>query len=112
MNKQKTIQILEALANGVDPSTGEVLPASGPFQDIEVNRALFNAIKLLGDSKSFSVEDIRKIYPKAYAPWSEQDDLTLEKLSAEGADINTIASALERQPSAIESRLSKLNLNQ
>ncbi|MGB8489821.1 MAG: hypothetical protein WCE64_02065 [Bacteroidales bacterium] len=39
MDKLKAITIIEALANGTDPMTGEVFPSDSPYQQVEVVRA-------------------------------------------------------------------------
>ncbi len=47
MDKSKAITIMEALANGTDPMTGEIFPPESPYQDVEVVRALFMATEAL-----------------------------------------------------------------
>ena len=47
MDKSKAITIIEALANGTDPLTGEIFPPESPYQNAEVVRALFMATEVL-----------------------------------------------------------------
>jgi len=54
------------------------------------------------------VEAVRADHPKAYTPWSFFDDEFLVRHHRK--PIQWLASAMQRQPSAIESRLRKLNL--
>jgi hypothetical protein len=54
------------------------------------------------------VDAVRADHPKAYTPWSCFDDEFLMRHHRK--PIQWLASAMQRQPSAIESRLRKLNL--
>ena len=38
---ETNIKIIEGLANGIDPVTGELLPSNAPYNSPEVIRALF-----------------------------------------------------------------------
>lgn len=60
--------------------------------------------------KSYSLKNIRQKYPKAYAKWTPEEEQTLRKGFAQGMSIETLANILQRQPSAILSRLRKLPL--
>jgi hypothetical protein len=62
--------------------------------------------------KAYSVEDIRKQYPNAYAPWSADDDAKLESLFCEGTKVKKIAQIFGRNEGAINSRIKKLELNE
>ncbi len=57
-----------------------------------------------------NMEEIRQIYPKAYEQWTSEEDIQLIGKYHEGVSINELASFFERKPSAIRSRLAKLNL--
>jgi len=41
MEKEQTLSILNALANGIHPATGEKFAADGPYQHPDTVRALF-----------------------------------------------------------------------
>ena len=47
MEAGKALEIIRALADGIDPHTGEVYPADSPYQSPEITRALFAAISAL-----------------------------------------------------------------
>jgi hypothetical protein len=49
-------------------------------------------------------------HPRAYAPWSESEDSELRSLFSAGISTAEISAKLQRQPSAIRSRLAKLGL--
>ena len=62
------------------------------------------------NSKTYSLKDIQKIHPKAYEPWTEEED---DKLFAEYKSGKTIEELMEqfgRQRGGINSRLKKLGL--
>ena len=56
------------------------------------------------------LQQIRGKYPKAYTLWSKEDDDLLEKYFKEGKKARELSDIFERQPSAIRSRLIKLEL--
>lgn len=45
--RRRALRLLQALAGGINPITGQALPATSPYQSIEVTRALFLAIREL-----------------------------------------------------------------
>lgn len=54
--------------------------------------------------------ELRTKHPRAYEPWSDEEDARLTQLVAAGADVKDIATALERQRTAITSRIEKLRM--
>ncbi len=58
----------------------------------------------VGESR---LDRLREKYPRAYLPWHKEEDVRLMELHVEGKKVNIIAEILERQPSAIRSRLAK-----
>lgn len=63
-----------------------------------------------GESKAYHVEQIRRKHPKAYAKWTEEEDIRLRAEYAQGKTINELAEVFQRHPGAIRSRLQKLRL--
>jgi DNA-binding NarL/FixJ family response regulator len=61
-------------------------------------------------AKTYDVAQIRQVHTNAYEKWSPEEDERLRQLNHSGSTITEIANALHRQPSAIRSRLTKLNL--
>ncbi len=51
------------------------------------------------------------LHAKAYAPWGEEDDSQLRKYVLEGKTISEIASLMERNNGAIQSRINKLKIS-
>ncbi len=83
-----------ALALGVNQSTVKTSSTPQPIKE----------------EKSYSVEGVRKKHPNAYAKWSAFDDDSLRKKYAEGSTISELAKLLHRTEGAIQSRLTKLNV--
>ncbi|MFF0018092.1 hypothetical protein [Streptomyces sp. NPDC005374] len=61
-------------------------------------------------SHVYSVDEVRKQYPKAYERWAPEDDQLLLRLNASGNGVDELAERFARQPSAIRSRLAKLGV--
>jgi len=59
-------------------------------------------------TKAYAVEEIRKKYPHAYEPWSEEDDRALIGYKKNGKKIKELAEIFGRKRGAICSRLKKL----
>ncbi len=55
--------------------------------------------------------DIKADYPKAYELWTEEEDSLLIKMVDEKQYLLKISNKFQRQPSAIMSRIRKLNIN-
>lgn len=115
MNQENVISILEGLANGIDPVTGEVLPTQSPYNQPEVIRALFHAITLIPKSKKPKKtieqkqhENIEKGLPKNYGlPWIESDIQKVINAYQNDVQVNVIANEFSRKPSSIISLLRK-----
>lgn len=115
MDQKQTISVLEALANGVDPMTGEVLPAASPYNSPEVIRALFHALKLIPKPKRLkkSVEEkqqanLSKGLPKNYGlPWSEEDLSKVIHDYQSGFPVENIAQEVHRLPTSVVHVLEK-----
>jgi DEAD/DEAH box helicase domain-containing protein len=56
------------------------------------------------------LKEIRKIHPRAYESWGDQEEIRLKKLFNDGSELNEISKQLGRQKSAIRSRLQRLGL--
>ncbi len=60
------------------------------------------------ESPSYCLAEIRREYPRAYMKWSQDEEALLQKLRSEGKSRRGIARELQRQPSAITSRIRKI----
>jgi len=78
-----------------------------------INRAGAKSISRTADDnlpKKYSVTKIRERYPKAYTPWTEDDDNLIRQMFAKESSMKEMQDVLGRKRGAINSRLSKLGL--
>ena len=127
MDKQRAAAILNALANGAHPVTGEVFAADSPYQHPDVVRALFLAIRIL-ETKDTVVTAVstgqipapapsseqnvagrtQSSRQNAGKPWSAEEDRQLLASFDAGLTIKQLAEQHGRGASGIEARLVKL----
>lgn len=106
MELQAARQIIDTLAQGIHPVTGEVMPEDSPYNAPPVIRALFAVSQALDDAAP--AKPRRELPPNAGKPWAPHEDGKLESAFAAGIDVGHIARELGRTPWAIEARLVKL----
>ncbi|MGC4060961.1 MAG: hypothetical protein QM749_08970 [Aquabacterium sp.] len=101
--------MVEVLAKGIDPETGEVLPQDSPINSPHVIRALFMAAKALEQAA-----DDKPTRAKADSPgnagksWTPAEDQQLAQAFDQGRQIAELAKAHQRTAGAIKSRLIRL----
>ena len=105
--------ILEAIAEG--RSYDQILSAGLAATYHDIFRAAADALDIaervkIGKTYEQRMAEIRQSHPRAYEKWSPEEDAKLTSLFRSGLGIRELAQAHERQPSAIRSRLAKLNL--
>jgi hypothetical protein len=111
METQQTLAILNALANGVHPATGEQFPADSPYQHPDTVRALFAAMRAMEKPQPARGDPERK--PGA-APgnigsrWTAEEEQKLVHSFDAGSPVAELARAHARSIAAIEARLLKL----
>jgi hypothetical protein len=100
-------QIIEALADGVDPRTGEVLNPGSPIESADVVRALHVALAAIN-------HDLRQRERNSALPsntgkaWSAKDDQELAESFDSGQAVTDIAKSFQRTRGSIASRLVRL----
>ena len=106
MELQIAREIINVLAQGIHPVTGEVMPADSPYNEPPVIRALFAVSQAL---EHCDVPKPRREMPaNAGKTWSgEEDDKLLAAFDA-GKQIKQMALELGRSRVAVEARLVKL----
>ncbi len=102
MDRKDTLYIIQTLANGIDPITGEIFQYGSPFQNIEVSRALFHAAKIIQET------DYKPL--NAGKPWTVYEQNKVINEYRRGHSISKIAKGHKRTPGAIKSRLRKVGL--
>lgn len=111
MELQQARAIVEILAHGIHPITGELLDADGPYNDPAVIRALFTVARALNDGEGKAPKEPagrRAAAPNQGKPWTPEDDAKLDAAFAAGADLKPLAQELGRTSFALEARLVKL----
>ena len=107
MKTLEALEVIEVLADGVNPFTGEVFAEDSPYQNPKVIRALHKAIELL--RKTAQKEKRRRNLPERVGiPWDDGESELLVKRFNAGMDISRIAKEHKRTTGAIRSQLSKL----
>jgi hypothetical protein len=105
MELQAAHQIIDTLAQGIHPVTGEAMPEDSPYNAPPVIRALFAVSQAL-QGKPARVR--RELPPNAGKAWAAEDDARLETAFAGGVELHQLALELGRTPFAVETRLIKL----
>lgn len=115
--------ILQAIAKG--RSYEQILVANPNLTYVDIFAAAAEALAALdcaGQEQAVAPEakspksyeermaEIHTKHPRAYEPWEEEEDADLTRFFKGGMPVRVIAKKLQRQPSAIKSRLRKLKL--
>jgi hypothetical protein len=117
MTPAEAKQLIQALARGIDPETGEVLPADNPLNSPHVIRALFlaaEALDLLAHPSAPTPPPPPQPRPrppapgKAGKPWTPEEDQELATAFDAGTTVPALARAHQRTNGAITSRLIRL----
>lgn len=106
MELQIARQIIDTLAQGIHPVTGEAMPDDSPYNAPPVIRALHTVARAL-DAEPPAGERSRRV-PNAGKPWSAADDSALETAFDAGIPVKQVAQELGRTAFAVEQRLIKI----
>jgi len=115
MEREQTLRILNALANGVHPATGEKFAADGPYQHPDTVRALFEAMRAVegGGAPAPAPAPERKAAPAMPqsgpgSRWSAEEEQRLATAFDAGRTVDELARAHGRSRASIEARLVRL----
>ncbi len=110
MERDTALGILKALADGIDPSTGEQFPSGSPYQYPDTVRALYYAVQTLENpNRTRERSAPQKNQPEnAGRPWSDEEEARLGKAFESGKTVLDLAQEHKRSRIAIEARLVKL----
>jgi hypothetical protein len=118
MEKAAALKILQQLADGIDPHTGQSFGAASPYQHPDTVRALFLALRELDGANGAAHMAPVQLPAKSRAaqnapsnsgkPWSDDEDQALAAAFDTGKKILELATAHGRSRFAIEARLAKL----
>ena len=98
-------KIIEALASGINPITGEVFENDHCFNEPDIIRALHIAKDQLIKVENMSTHKRRE---NAGKPWTPEEDEELKAMCTEGKSIKEIAYYFKRSHGSIRSRISLL----
>jgi hypothetical protein len=108
MDDIKALGIVSALANGVNPQTGEVFDVDSPYQSADVIRALYIAVRALETTTRTKLRPGRTRMPtNAGKPWTETEDCELLEKFDQGLTIADLARAHDRTAAGIQARLER-----
>jgi hypothetical protein len=102
MELQTARQIIDTLARGVHPVTGECMPPDSPYNEPPVIRALFTVSQAL---EGVPARTLRSVPPNTGKPWAAEDVARLDAGFTAGRDLKQLALELGRSPFAVETRL-------
>jgi hypothetical protein len=115
MEREQTLRILNALANGVHPATGEKFAADGPYQHPDTVRALFQAMRAVEGSGTPVAEPAPAPERKPALPhsgsgsrWTPEEEQRLAVGFDAGRTVDELARAHGRSRAGIEARLVRL----
>ena len=105
MDINKAKEIISALANGVDPTTGEVLPDNSVCNKADVVRAFYTILNHIEDKKPR-----RNAPANAGKSWTKEDEALLVRLYHSGTPKQEICQTLQRSESGVAARLVHLGI--
>jgi hypothetical protein len=105
MELQTAQQIIDTLAQGIHPVTGEAMPEDSPYNAPPVIRALFAVSQALQGQPT---RTRREPPPNAGKAWRDEEDAQLAAAFDAGAAVKQLATDLGRSAFAVETRLIKL----
>ncbi len=112
MDREQALKILNALANGVHPATGEVFAADSAYQHPETVRALFEAVRAMEGSRpataGTTARKSAEVPANTFVRWSAEEEERLAAGFDAGRTSAELAKLHNRSRAAIEARLLKL----
>jgi len=107
MRLDSALHIVKALADGVNPVTGEQYSEGSPYAEPRALRALFSAIDLM--QREVERERRRERLPANFGkPWSGGEDRAIAEAFDAGASLADVARRHARTQGSIRLRLEKL----
>jgi len=104
MDINKAKEIISVLAEGIDPTTGEVLPEDHICNKVEVVRALYALLQNEGAVSK------KKEYENSGKKWTAEEDFLLKELFEKGYKKGELQKTFMRSKGSIDARLVKLGL--
>jgi len=113
MEREHTLRILNALAGGVHPATGEKFAADSPYQHPDTVRALFDAVRAIEGNRAPALATAAERKPAlpqsgAGSRWTPEEEQRLAAAFDSGRTVSELAKLHNRTTAGIEARLLKL----
>ncbi len=108
---EKSVVVLSLIAEG--RSYSHIAEGNDDISYLDVFNAAREALLLnesLPNDYQERMDKIKHRHPRAYERWTDEEDARLSAMHERGRTVAEMARQLERQPSAIRSRLTKLAL--
>ena len=99
--------IIQALADGVDPETDRIIHEDSLYNRPRVIHALCVTLQVL-EKEVARTKKRRDVPSQAGQPWNADEDRLLAEAFDRGASVRTLAKIHERTEGAISSRLMRL----
>ena len=98
-------EIISTLAEGIDPTTGEILPDNSVCNKGEIVRAFYAILNHLDEKKPQ-----KNLPANAGKPWTKEDDQRLKICFESGMTKKELCTEFQRSAGSISSRLARLGL--
>ncbi len=109
MDELTAVKLIDTLASGVNPATGELLAPDSPCQQPDVVRALCLAARAL-DERRQRAERQRALPANVGKSWTQPEDEALIAEFHAGRKLGELAALHQRTQAGIQARLEKLGL--
>jgi hypothetical protein len=107
MQLESALPIVRALADGVNPVTGEAYPDHSPYAEPRTLRALYSAVDLM--AREVEREKRRERLPANFGkPWTEEEDRQLAAEFDAASPMTEIARRHARTQGSVRLRLEKI----
>ena len=107
MESGEAREIVELLADGVNPVTGEIFNDDSPYSHPQIVRALYTVLNLL-DKKNARAKRSKDLPKNAGQSWNAEEDEFLAENFDKGKSVKELAEMHGRTEGAISSRLMRL----
>ena len=107
MQTSEALKIIQALADGINPATGEVFLDDSPYQHHQIIRALFVAVKSLEKNEERQKRE-QSLPANAGKSWETEEEKVLCAGFDAGMSVSQLAQKHKRTSGSIQSRLVKL----
>lgn len=105
MDDSRALSIVSALANGINPLTGELFAVDSPYQAPDIIRALYCAVRALETTGRRRMRGQTSELGNAGKPWSDEEDRQLLAAFDAGRPLAELAQAHGRTRGGIQARL-------